>query len=280
MVRSVFLLASVSLLAASCGGAPPAPPALAYGAGPGADLTYDFADTTEVDVSVMGQSMQLSQRGVATYDVSLVNTTVGVDVVLNVRTLDATLSQPMGAPVRVDQSAVRGALEFSLDRIGGVTLTSTPSVADEASQMVSGLSLAHGFFPRLPGRAALPGDTWVDTVSWSGAEGPGARSERSVLNYTVRGDTVVDGRALLMISVAGETTVTNELAIAGMSVGQRSELEVEGHVLWDLQSNTLYEQVRHASGPGQVSVPIAPAPLPIRVRSTQRARVQSEGSRP
>lgn len=275
MMRSAFSLAAVSFLAAACGGSPPSPPALAYGEGPGGNLSYQFADTTEMDVSLMGRSMQLSQHGVATYDVSVVNTSAGVDVVMIVRALDVTLNQPMGAPVHVDQSAVRGALEFSLDRVGGVSLTAKPTVADEASQMVSGLSLAHGFFPRLPGRAALPGDSWVDTVSWSGEEGPGARSERSVLNYTVVGDTVVDGRSLLMISLAGETTVTNELVIAGMSVGQRSDLEVEGHVLWDLRSGTLFEQVRRASGPGQVSVPMAPAPLPIRVRTTQRARVQS-----
>ncbi len=274
MIRCGFSLAAVSFLAAACGGAPPSPPALAYGEGPGGDVAYDFADTTEIDVSVMGQSLQLSQRGVATYDVSVVNTSAGVDVVMTVRALDATLSQPMGAPVRVDESAVRGALEFSLDRIGGVSLTSTPTVADEASQMVSGLSLAHGFFPRLPGRAALPGDSWVDTVSWSGREGPGVRSERAVLHYTVVGDTVVDGRSLLMISLTGQTTVTNELVIAGMSVSQRSDLEVEGHVLWDFRGGTLFEQVRRASGRGEVSVPMAPGPLPIRVRTTQKARAQ------
>jgi hypothetical protein len=258
MIRCGFSLAAVSFLAAACGGAPPSPPALAYGEGPGGDVAYDFADTTEIDVSVMGQSLQLSQRGVATYDVSVVNTSAGVDVVMTVRALDATLSQPMGAPVRVDESA----------------LTATPTVADEASQMVSGLSLAHGFFPRLPGRAALPGDSWVDTVSWSGREGPGVRSERAVLHYTVVGDTVVDGRSLLMISLTGQTTVTNELVIAGMAVSQRSDLEVEGHVLWDFRGGTLFEQVRRASGRGEVSVPMAPGPLPIRVRTTQKARAQ------
>ncbi len=275
MMRRTLGITLFTLLAASCGGVPPSPPALAYGKGTGGGLSYDFADTTEVDVSVMGQSMQLSQRGVATWDVSLSNTPSGVDVVMTVRSLEATLSQPMGAPVRVDQSAVRGSLAFSLDRVGGASITSSPSVADEASQMVSGLSLAHGFFPGLPGRAALPGDSWVDTVSWSGDEGPGSRSERAVLSYTVVGDTVVAGRPLLLISVTGETTVANEMVLAGMAVSQRSDLEVEGHVLWDLQTGTMFEQVRLASGPGQVSVPIAPAPLPIRVRTTQRTRVQS-----
>jgi hypothetical protein len=274
MMRRTFFLTALSLVIVSCGGGPPSPPSLAYGEGPGGDVAYDFADTTEMDVSVMGQSVQLSQRGVATYDVSLENTPSGVDVVMTVRSMAATLSQPMGAPVRVDQSAVSGSLAFSLDRVGGVSITSRPTVADEASQMVSGLSLAHGFFPGLPGRAALPGDSWVDTVSWSGDEGPGSRSERAILSYTVVGDTVVEGRPLLMISLAGETTVTNEMVIAGMAVSQRSNLDVEGHVLWDVQNGALFEQVRRARGTGQISVPIAPAPLPIRMRSTQRARLQ------
>ena len=65
--------------------------------------------------------------------------------------LVATLTQPMGAPVQVDEGYVTGPLLFSLDRQGNATVTGQPEVRAEASQMVSGLDLAHGFFPGLPG---------------------------------------------------------------------------------------------------------------------------------
>ena len=46
----------------------------------------------------MGQSMRLSQEGVAEYEVSFRTLPSGVDVTLAVRSLDAALNQPMGAP--------------------------------------------------------------------------------------------------------------------------------------------------------------------------------------
>ena len=67
----------------------------------------------------------------------------------------------MGPPVTVDESHVDGSLEFSLDRLGNASVSARPTVQAEASQMVSGLGLAHTFFPGLPGRAVAPGDRWV-----------------------------------------------------------------------------------------------------------------------
>ncbi len=258
----------------ACGGGPPAPPALAYGEQTLSSATYAYSDTTSVQVSVMGQAMELSQHGVAEIDVDFDQAASGVGVVLTIRSLSASLNQPMGAPVRVDESMVSGDLAFVLNRVGDPTVSRQPVVSDEASQMVSGLSLAHSFFPALPGRAALPGESWVDSVSYSGADGPGVRTEVSVLQYTVVGDTVIDGLALLHIEFAGAATISNAMAIAGMDIQQASEMGVTGYVLWDLQSGIPFEHYREAIGSGEVEIPISPFPLPIQVRSTQRARLQ------
>lgn len=271
---ALFLLALIPL--AACSSAPPAPPALAYGEQSVTAVAYSFADSTSVSLSVMGQSMRLSQEGVAEYDVSFADAPSGVGVTLAVRSLQASLNQPMGAPVRVDESMVQGDLAFALDRLGNTTVERRPTVADEASQMVSGLSLAHTFFPALPGRAAMPGESWVDSLSYSGEEGPGTRAESSVLTYTVVGDTVVDGRALLHIGFEGETSLTNDMEFSGMRVSQASELDVAGYVLWDVQRGIMFEQYRESSGSGVVNVPIAPVPIPISVRAVQRARVQQD----
>ena len=270
-----LLFAGVFALGA-CSSGPPSPPALAYGEQSVPAAVYSFADSTSVSLSVMGQSMELSQEGVAEYGVSFDQAASGVGVVLAVRTLQASLNQPMGAPVRVDESMVSGDLAFTLDRQGNSTVGRRPVVADEASQMVSGLSLAHTFFPALPGRAAMPGESWVDTLDYSGEEGPGTRAEMAILTYTVAGDTVVDGRALLHIDFDGTTRLTNDMEFSGMQVAQQSELEVNGYVLWDVQQGLLFEQYREASGSGEVNVPIAPVPIPIRVRSVQRARLQQQ----
>lgn len=259
----------------ACGGGPPAPPALAYGEQTLSSATYSYADTTSVQVSVMGQSMELSQHGVAEFDVEFEETASGVGIVLSIRSLSALLNQPMGAPVRVDESMVSGDLAFALNRVGDPTVSRRPEVSDEASQMVSGLRLAHSFFPALPGRAALPGESWVDSVSYSGEDGPGVRTEASVLEYTVVGDTVIDGRALLRIDMVGTATISNAMAIAGMDIQQASEMVVTGYVLWDLQSGIPVEHYREAIGSGEVQVPISPFPLPIEVRTSTRARLHN-----
>ena len=272
--RLSVAVASLALTVSACAVTPPSPPALAYGESSAAGAAYAFADTTLVDISVMGQSMTLSQRGTAVYDVAFREAPSGVGVALTVRTLAATLSEPMGGSIRVDEGSVDGALEFTLDRQGNAVVSSRPRVEAEASQMISGLSLAHTFFPALPGRAATAGESWVDSLTFSGDEAAGARSESSVLRSTVVGDTLVDGRTLLRIDFEGTTTVANELEVSGMAVSQRSELDVTGLVLWDVQAGLMVEQLRTATGSGTVSVPIAPVPLPITLRSVQRTRIQ------
>jgi hypothetical protein len=269
-IVSAVLVAALT----GCTSGPPSPPALAYGESAVESATYVQADTTSVDVSFMGQRMQLSQHGRAVYDVAFRTQNPAMDVVLTLRSLAATLNQPMGAPLRVDESSVDGVLEFTLDRRGDAVVVRRPSVAVEASQMVSGLGLAHTFFPALPGRPAVPGESWVDSLSFSGDEGPGTYSESSVLRYTVVGDTLVGGRSLLRIDFEGSMSMTNDMEFSGMPIHQESELDVAGTVLWDVQGGLMVERTRTESGSGTVRVPIAPLPLPITITSVQRTRLE------
>ena len=110
--------------------------------------------------------------------------------------------------------------------------------------MFSGIALANGFFPGLPGRAVGLGDQWVDTVSYEGETDMGMRSETSILTYTVTGDTVVSGRPLLVFEMSGSVSSEFDMSVQGMSVGQASELEVEGRVLWDHRTSEMVESRR------------------------------------
>ena len=265
-------VAITASLVASCG--PPSPPALAYAVPSTPEVRYEIADTAVVHVSVMGQNLELRQAGVGSYAVAFGTSDVGVSVSLTVEDLAATIHPPMGEPLMIDEGDVRGDLVFTLDRRGGAAVSSSPRVEDNAMGMVSGLSLAHTFFPRLPGRAVAAGDAWVDTVSFEGHEGSGGRSETWALRHTVVGDTVVAGRPLLAISVTGTGDTANDLVVSGMSVSQASTLDLVAHVLWDYQRGLMIESVRTVSGTGTASVSIAPAPLPVRIEATQRARLQ------
>ncbi len=276
LVRRFIPAATGVLLLAGCAGGPPSPSSLAYGREAVTSAAYAYTDTTSVNGSLMGQAMEVSQHGVAEYLAGFEAAPSGVGVVLSVRSLSGSLEQPLGPPVPLNEGMVDGNVEFTLDRSGNATVTMLPDVADEASLMVSGLGLAHTFFPALPGTSALPGEQWVDTLEFSGEEGPGARSQSSVLTYTVVGDTVVDGRSLLHVDMTGTTTMGIDVRIAGLDLNVASEMEVMGRVLWDLRAGILFEQYRESSGTGEVRVPIAPVPLPIRLRSVQRARLVQE----
>ena len=269
---SASLLLAMSV--AGCATGSVAPPTLSYSAPVAREVTYDYSSTTTLGISLMGQSMQLRQEGSATYSVGFTPTAAGVDVRLSVVELSASISNPLGAPITVDEGAIEGSLEFSLDRVGNAILRTTPVVAEEASQMFSGIALANGFFPGLPGRAVGLGDQWVDTVSYEGETHMGMRSETSILTYTVTGDTVVSGRPLLVFEMSGSVSSEFDMSVQGMSVGQASELEVEGRVLWDHRTSEMVESRRTAVGEGSLRIPLTPAPLPIRIESTEHARLK------
>lgn len=260
--------------AAGCSSGPPSPPVLAYGMPSSADAVYSYGDTTVVEVNALGQRMELGLRGSAVYDVRFSPASNGVDVRMSVRSLSASVMSPMGSPPSASERDVDGELVFSLDRLGNATVVSEPVVSEVASQVASGLVVANGFFPGLPGRTVMPGESWVDTISYTGSDAAGSRTEHSIFRYSVRGDSIIAGRAYLAITLDGTSEVSNEMDLGGMAISQSSEVVLEGLVLWDVQNNRLFEASRSGTGRGTVSVPVAPIPLPIEISTTQRARLQ------
>lgn len=271
-MRSRLTVLALALSTAACGGAGPA--GLGYGLPAQSQVTYSYGDTTLVGISVMGQSMELAMRGAADYGVAFGASGDGVQATLTVEELTASIGMPMAGSESVDESEVDGALVFNLDRKGNATVISAPEVSVTASRMISALTTAHTFFPGLPDRPVGPGDQWVDTVSYEGDAEVGGFSEMSVIEYTVVGNRLVDGRDLLEISMQGTTEQSSVSDMGGMQVTQSSTIETEGHVLWDVQSRLMFELVRTGTGTGTAAVPISPQPLPITVEVTQRARLQ------
>jgi hypothetical protein len=275
MIRRFLGLATLAGTLAACAGGMPA---LGYGMPDPGDVRYSYGDTTVISVSMMGQSLELTQQGIADYAVAFAPAPEGVNVTMSLTDLTGTIIQPMGGPVSIDEHDVQGALVFSLDRQGNATVAEQPEVALEASQFVSGLALAHGFFPGLPDQVVAVGDTWTDTVSYEGQESAGDRSETAILHYSVAGDTTVAGRDLLRIDVEGVRKITGDVEVSGMAVTQSAEVEVAGHVLWDVEAGVMFERRTTASGSGTVSVPMTPNPIPLRVERTQTIRLR-EGAR-
>jgi hypothetical protein len=270
-IQGWALVAATAVLA-SCGGAPPAPPALAYRVPSEPVASYSVTDTGRISIEALGQSMGIDVGAAAAYRVSFARADDGVQVSITVTDLAATITVPMAGPVTIDESSVTGDLVFTLDRRGDVSVVSTPEIDEPAGQLVPPQQIAHSFFPALPGVAVAVGDRWTDTIQYESEAGGG---ETSILEYTVVGDTVVAGTSLLNIAFGGTAETTQALSMQGTEISQSTRLEIEGHVLWDLQRGIMFERVSSASGRGTVRAALLPAELPTRFAMRSRARLDT-----
>jgi hypothetical protein len=226
-----------------------------------------------MDIDAGGQSMQATVASRMTLGASFARAAEGVQVTLTVQDLAGSVINPM-ATESADESGISGALVMNLDRRGAVTVVSQPQVSETASQLFQPLNLAHGLFPRLPGRAAGLGESWTDTLRYEGTQGPASVSVVSVMTYTVAGDTVVGGRSLVKLDMKGTSESSAGGVTTGMDFKQSLTATISGWVLWDQGRGLMVESYGEADGSGSMEVSAAPFPLGLRVRSQSRVRLQ------
>ncbi len=278
MQRRILFPAWAVLLTVTCsvpGGASPAGE-LAYYLPETPSATYRVADTLHITVDSPMGPLTIGQRSVVTLAMAFERGEGGIRVTADVEDFNAVLDNPMGGPLAADESHVEGSLVFVMGRRGEVELLSTPKVAGPGAVLSSFSSLAYGIFPRLPARAVEPGESWVDTVTWSGSEGPAEVSSTSVYTYTLLGDTLVDGRTLLHISVSGDAEVITELNQDGNLVEQRVSGTEAGFVLWDAGLGLLYASDVDRQMSGTMSFLEAGIPaMSLEVRGPARTRLEN-----
>ena len=275
-VRPVFVPAALFLFTACAGGGPAAPAGLAYRMPPSSVVTYAAGDTSNMDIDAGGQSMQARATARATLSAAFSRAPDGVQVALTVTDLDGRLSTPMSS-ASADENGITGPLVLNLDRQGRVTVVSQPDVSDEAMQFFQPLATANSFFPRLPGRGVEVGETWTDTITYEGAQGPGQVTGVSILTYTAVGDTVVAGRSVMRMDVKGTSEATSSGVITGMDFSQTVKGDVTGWVLFDPREGLMVESCSDGDLRGSMEVPAAPFPLGLRLRSRSWIKLQPQG---
>ncbi|MFQ5536628.1 MAG: hypothetical protein ACE5GJ_04175 [Gemmatimonadota bacterium] len=264
--------AILGLLLAACGGGPPSPPGLSYGVPDPPEVTYVRGDTARMDIDAGGQPMEARVTADMTVRATFARGEDGTTVTLDVQDFSARMANPAGPPVAADADGIKGPLVVKLDRRGHATVISEPTLEGPARQFFETLSMAHTFFPRLPGGAAQVGSTWSDTITYEGTQGDNDVSTALMLTYTVAGDTVVDGRSLVKITMGGTTQQSAEGIIAGMDFIQDLNGTVEGWVLWDVGRHLMVESETRGDLRGEMEVSAAPFPLGIRMRTVSRVK--------
>jgi hypothetical protein len=227
-----------------------------------------------IDAGDMG-SMTMTASSEATLAMSFAAGADGIQVTTTFETLSASMTQPMGGSLSASESDIEGALVFTIDEKGKGTVVTLPETKGSAEQLVSPVSLVHEFFPRLPGGAVNPGDTWTDTIQYDAQTADADVSAKSVLTYTMVGDTVVDGATLLHITYEGEGDVVGAGVTEGMEVIQAVSGAVTGMFLWDPARGLMVAGESSQDMDGTVEVPAAGIPpMPMTVRGSGTVRLQ------
>lgn len=261
-------LAALPFLAACAGGSggdDARPAALAFSVPDEPVVTYTQADTGEVSFDMGGQVVNMDMRTDAVLDMEFVDAGGAMQVTATWRELDASMSSSMTAPQRLDEDDVEGPLVFTVDPRGRAQVVSAPSVPTGTGQLMSPTQTAVGFFPRLPGTPPTAGMTWTDTIQYEADEGGATTTARMLANYTVVGDTTVDGRILLKVRMDGSQSVQAEARQQGMRIYQDMNGPAAGFFLWHLPSGIMEYQYMETELSGTMDVDAAPYPLDISV---------------
>jgi len=239
-------------------------------------LVYLTADTSTIDIDAgpMG-SMRMRGTGTATLGVTFARSADGVQVTTSFQKLNSRLSNPMGGAQTASESDLEGDLVFTMDSKGHSTVVSVPETRGAAGQLANPQALAFELFPLLPGSAVNPGDTWTDTLHYAVETDEASTESTSVRTYTLQGDTVVDGRTLLHISMSGRADVVGTGVTQGMEVTQIFSGGVDGTILWDPARSVYVYGMFEQDMDGTVEVPGAGMPpMPMSVRGTSYVRLQ------
>jgi hypothetical protein len=227
-----------------------------------------------IDAGPMG-SMSMTASSEATLAMSFATGANGVQVTTTFQEVSASMTQPMGGSLSASESDIEGDLVFTIDEKGRGTLVTLPTTKGSAEQLVSPVSFVHEFFPRLPGGAVNPGESWTDTIQWEAQTSDGDVSSTSVVTYTMVGDTVVEGTTLLHISYEGDADVVGAGSNEGMEVIQVFSGDVTGMFLWDPARGLMVSGESSQEMDGTVEVPAAGMPpMPMAVSGTGSVRLQ------
>ena len=282
-MRNSTLLAATTLFVVGCSssgspGMPTPAPVLGFRLPSPPSATYHFADTMTASIDSPMGSMQMGESSAVQLDMTFAEDPAGVRVTSEIAAYDATAEQPMGAPLTADVDDLEGLLVFTLGGRGVVDVISVPEASGIAAQLAGFNAMARGVFPRLPNRVAVAGDSWVDTVTWSAKEGEADVTSTTINHYTAIGDTVVDGRSLLAMSVTAESEVETTATQQGMELTITVSSSETGTVLWDLERALLYASDMERTMTGTVEAGgMGIPPMTMEASGPVRVRLATDG---
>lgn len=247
---------------------------LAYDIPTPATLVYEIVDTAAVYINSPVGSLDIPTNSATTLSMTFTPDPRGVRATGSVESFAASMSNPMQGTLSADLGDVTGHLEIVFGRRGVEEVVSVPAVAGPAAQLAPFHHIANDLFPRLPAGAVDPGAAWVDTVTWTIDDGTIETNSTTVYNHTLVGDTIVDGRTLRHIAVAGDVSNEAEVVQAGTTITQGLTGTATGFVLWDAERGLLAQAFFDRQLEGSMTMP-GMAPFNMGLEGPVRVRLQN-----
>lgn len=250
MSNRTFLAAAATLFAACASGGPaPGESATAgdsyrYEVPTPPTATYRLADTTTMIIGTPDGEMDMAMSSASTVELTFAADSGGVRATGTVSDYSSSMASTTLGNVDTGGSDISGDLEFVIGPFGDVEMISTPEVTGADLPIPIPFQFnAQEMFPRFPDRRLQPGDMWADTVIESldlGALGlplpvAGMEEDTTIYNYTLLGDTLVDGRTLRKITLSNVVSVQTSVDEAGQTVPVDMSSTVDGFILWDAE---------------------------------------------
>jgi len=267
-----FFLVSL-LLFAGCagtmGGGSASPPALAYRLPATTEATYIIEAETMQGIEMMGQTMGGEGNVTMTVDASFGETPGGIRATLRVVEASAEMDM-MGENMFADEDDIDGEWVFLLDRMGNAAVEALPEAGGDGEDLFEFLSMSYALFPGLPGTGVAVGDTWADTVSFSGDQGGGTIESTTISEYTFVGDTVAGGTSLMRVNFTGDNDLLISTEQEGVAIGVSGEMDYSGYFLWDPAAALLVALVHEGEGLGSLDIAMLPEVVPVAMSGTYR----------
>lgn len=266
------IICVLTIACATTGGSSPED-TLAYVVPSPATAVYEIVDSAAVYVNSPVGALDIPTNSATTLSMTFEMDPRGVRATGSVERFEASMSNPMQGTLSTGLNDVTGHLEIVFGRRGVEEAVSVPTVGGPAAQLSPFHHIANDLFPRLPAGAVDPGATWVDTVTWTIDDGAIKTNSTTVYTHTLVGDTVVDGRTLRHIAVAGDVANEAEFVQAGATITQSMTGPTTGFVLWDTERGLLAEAFFQRELAGSMTIP-GMAPLNMGFEGPVRVRLQ------
>jgi len=277
LVRPSVLCLGAALVAASCGPNVPGPgaapkPVLGFGQHRVSPIRYEVTDSSLMSIATPMGDMTFRAHARSVLDVAFADHADGTMVTATLAEYESVAENDMSGTTTEDVDDVEGPLVFVIDDRGAAEVLSLPETSGEAGARARFASMAHSLFPRLPSQAVEPGFSWTDTVTWS-FDDEEVVSTTTAYRYSLTGDTVVDGRQMAMIDVAGEGETVIEADAGGMQLTTTLSGTFTGAALWDWRRGILHSLFvdQQADGVGRLDMPGVP---PFDIEASEQLRVQ------